>query len=142
MDDLLSEFEQLKVSAFSKYRLLKCGIDQITLGPKSIHDEKQQPPLDNIPQNKSTVKINMEYLVDNDIQCILRKNEMQRNKDVKTNVQHHIEHIEKFSKENQMSHEKKWLLAQDEFIKCQRQKELKILEANDEFDRNISILYT
>lgn len=138
-ESLLSEFEQLKISAFTKYKFLSCDTGQVTLGPKSLQNkipkqlletETKQcgPPLE-IEQSSNN----------NEVQILLKNNETQRIKEVRKSIQNHIENIENFSKQNHIYHHKKWLDAQNDFIKDQREREMKILEANDEYDRSKSL---
>lgn len=135
-DSLLTEFEQLKISAFSKYAYLKCDIGQVTLGPYSLQNDKPKQAFQT--ESKITsVPEDIQQHSNNEIENLIKCNEAQRIKNVRKNVQNHIENIENFSKQNHLYHHKKWLEAQNEFIKSQKEKDMKIIEANDEFDRNI-----
>lgn len=137
-ESLLSEFEQLKISALSKLKFVKNDIGQVTLGPNSVQHQKPKLFLDKNLQ-KNSIQIHVKQNNNNDIQNILINSEIQRMKEVRNIVQNHIDNMEKFSKHNQIYHHKQWLDAQEEFIKYQRQKDIKILEASDEFDRTVSI---
>lgn len=136
-DSLLSDYEQLKISAFSKYKHLKFVSTQVTIGHNSKHKEAQETPRTNISE-KTTLPKKNEQNNNSEYLNILRKSEMHRSKQVRNKVNNHIAELEKFSKQNQMYHEEKLILAQEGFLKYQRQKEFEILEASDEFDKNIS----
>lgn len=140
MEELVTDLEQLKISAFSKVRKVNHCINEVTIGPnckKNIDPIKQNVPT---KTKKNEDKNKFQYNPKNEfpIRHVLKELEIQRQGEVKDAVQARLTKLEEFSRQQEAIKNQQWLNQQQAFIEDMQQKESRIFEALNEYDKNTS----
>ncbi|XP_044264351.1 nucleoporin Gle1 [Tribolium madens] len=137
MDEVLSSFENLKISAFSKYSKLTGDINNVTIGPNStiLHDVSEE--------EQKTAKLRKEENIVEDksprspppLNQVLREIDTQRREKLQETIE---DHYKKFSKTRKEEKESQWFFKQQAFIQSMHDTEQMILQMLNQSDVNKS----
>lgn len=140
MEEFITDLEQLKISAFSKVRKVNHCINEVTIGPnckRNVNRTKQDIPI-KTEINEDKGKFQYASKSDVPIRHILKELEIQRQGEVKDAIQARLNKLEEFSKQQEATKKQQWLKQQQAFIEDMHQKESRIFEALNEYDKNTS----
>lgn len=139
MDELVNDFENLKVSALLKASLIKDQVTEVTLGPH------KSTPKDKTDQKKSLVKTPKETYKplrrphsEVPIKRVVSELEQERKKKVQEVVNSRIDKFIAFSKKQEDIRKQQWLQQQQDMIDKMQQQEMIILQTLEQYDKNSS----
>ncbi|EFA06063.1 mRNA export factor Gle1 [Tribolium castaneum] len=140
MDEILSSFENLKISAFSKYSKLTGDINNVTIGPNStiLHDANEEEQKTPEPQKRQNLIEDKSPRSPPPLNQVLHVIETQRREKLQETIDDHYNKFEKFSKSRKEEKENQWYFKQQEFIQSMHDTEQMILQMLNQSDANKS----
>lgn len=146
MDDIINGFQDLKISALSKSKLINDQIKDITIGPNRTilldetckstfsgtspsSEKKSSPKKKNFsPRNESA----------SSLRKIIQDLEKERQEKVYEAVSARKNVFDDFAKQQEVERKEQWLQQQQKIIENMEQQEALILDALEQYDRNVS----
>ncbi|RZC41231.1 GLE1 domain containing protein [Asbolus verrucosus] len=135
MDEILLGFENLKISAFSKYCQLTGDINNVTIGPnssfmqkndveedKTLPEPKKEKPTVETPPKHDSVPFNQ----------VLKEFETQRREKLQEAIDDRYNRFENFAKTQKEQKQDQWLHKQQAFIQSMHENEQTILQTVDQ----------
>lgn len=137
MEDLLSGFEKLKISAFSKFSKLTGDINNVTIGPNSkLHNASRKESTPEPPKEKRPVKAKSPRTPP-PLNQVLREFDTQRREKVQEAIDDHYKKLERFSKLQKKEKENQRFSKQQAFIQNFHEAEQRIMQAANQPDSSL-----
>ena len=141
MDKVLPDFENLKVSAFSKYTKLTGDINNVTIGPNSVGHQNCSYDGTKPKSNTKKVSFKKEQTTSTSplpLTYVLKEFETQRREKVQEAIDDRFSKFENFTKRQKEEKETQWLLKQQAFVQSVQENEQTILQTISQQDVNRS----
>lgn len=142
MDELLNDFDNFKISALAKAKLVGNQINSVTIGPhktdttKKMHIEKQK--YENQPSLKTSRKKEVQPPNNLPVKKIIAELEKERQEKVQEAVSSRINKFAAFTKEQENLRKQQWVKQQKSMIEKMQQQEQLIVQALEQYDQNSS----
>uniref|UniRef100_V5G7E6 Uncharacterized protein n=1 Tax=Anoplophora glabripennis TaxID=217634 RepID=V5G7E6_ANOGL len=137
MQEIISDLEQLKISAFSKVKKINQCINEVPIGPNSRRNTERTKQDQPVKTKKCADNNKFQCTSENGlpIRHILKELEIQRQGKFTALSKTRLNKFEEFSRQQEVTKKQQWLKQQQAFIEDMQQKESRIFEALNEYDK-------
>lgn len=142
MDELLNDFDNFKISALAKAKLVGNQINNVTIGPHKtdttikVQTEKQKRQ--NQPSKSTPNKRELRQPNQLPMKKIIAELEKERQEKVQEAVSRRINQFAEFTKDQENLRKQQWVKQQKSMIEKMQQQEHLIVQALEQYDQNSS----